>query len=464
MGCDGWLWITQTGGKQEMRLVSTRRLIATCVPCAAAVAVLAAPGAAGAAKPKSELLAHCAGTNIEVGESSLQKTAHVNVWKPDFNTSKDASACPGGTPKITNYVSNASGPGMETWGLNGHPFEGEKFGVVTTDEPPNAAQTAEIEKNGANETLETIPVLQAAVAVIVHLPAGCTATSTSNPGRLVIDNTSLEGIFRGTIKTWGGIEGAGDELKGTGCAADPIQPIVRSDQSGTTHVFKKYLNVINATPFETTKGESKDWQQVSEGTENTTWPKAANVKAETGSGGGELAVQVGNEAGTIGYASLSDVRAGKTKKFEPPEGGAGTATFWMPVQNTGTTTKKPKYQDPSTTGEEAGKANANCVKTKYTNGTTKFPPKKTLEPWNEVTTATKETHYPICGLTYALAFTKYKAYGLPIGEATTAHDYLSFILSTGAEGGQTLIKGNDYEPLTTPLDKEALKGVAEITG
>ena len=41
-----------------------------------------------------------------------------------------------------------------------------------------------------------------AVAVIVNLPEHCVATSTSNKGRLVLNNTTLEGIWRGTITKW----------------------------------------------------------------------------------------------------------------------------------------------------------------------------------------------------------------------------------------------------------------------
>jgi hypothetical protein len=123
---------------------------------------------------------------------------------------------------------------------------------------------------------------------------------------------------------------------------------------------------------------------------------------------------------------------------------------------------KAKFSDPSTDGDTEPLANAHCEKTKYTNGTgTKFPPKTTADVWNEVTTATKEKAYPICGLTYDMVLSKYSAYpGTSEGEVTTAGNYLNFVLNTETTGGQELILGHDYEPLPTKLLKEALKGVS----
>jgi ABC-type phosphate transport system substrate-binding protein len=450
-----------------MTFLSPRRLIWACAVSAASMAALIAPGAANAS-----LGTQCSGSPLVAAGSTLQKLAQVSVWDPDFNTSANSTACngtqgSGGKPKIS-YESIGSGAGLEDWGVNKHAFEAGRVGIVATDEPPNAAQIAEIDSHGKADTVETLPVLQGAVAIIMHLPTGCTsATSTSNVGRLVINNTTLQGIFLGTIKKWSEFKEGGDKLTcGTKAEEESaITPVVRLDQSGTTHIFKKYLDLIEATAFETEKGESKTWTQISEGTENTTWPKAAKVEKPETTGGGALVSWVAAHAGTIGYANLADA-SGNTAFLPSPggTGGANTATFWAPLENNGTTTKKPTYKDPATKGEEDNLSNANCSKTKYTNGKTKFPPKTTLEPWNEVTTATKETNYPLCGLSYDLTFTAYSDYtGTTKEEATTANNFVTFILSTAAEGGQALIVNHDYEPLTSPLDKEAAKG-AKATG
>ncbi len=451
-----------------MKSLSARRIVPACAMAAAAVVALAAPGAASAS-----LGEQCSGENLLGNGSSFQKIAQVETWTKQFNSSINGTACSGSqgdkkTPTVT-YESTGSGTGMEKWGLNGHAVEVGKYGFIGTDEPPNNAQKAEIE-TAVKSTIEEIPVLQGADAIIIHLPENCTASSevkAKHPeGRLVLGNTTLEGIFRGTINKWSEITESGDKLVGAGCNPETqILRVVRFDQSGTTHIFKKYLSLISASKFETEKGAEKDWNEVSEGTENTTWPKGlVPVVKPAAKGNGEVVKKVAETASTIAYTGLSDARA--NSKFTT-EGGAGKATFWAPIQDNGTVTTKQKYADPSDNGESTSSANSNCAKTKYTNGAgVKFPPKHTTEAWNEVTTLTKESKYTICGLTYDLLLKEYSkasSLGTTQGEATSASNYLKFVLNEEAGGGQVLIENKDYERLPSKLVKESLAGVAEAT-
>src|SRR5262249_42076062 len=117
----------------------------------------------------------------------------------------------------------------------------------------------------SEETLETIPVAVEALTVIVHLPAGCTATSNPFPGRLVLSNRKLEKIFRGIITKWSEITESGDKLEGASCTpASSITRIVRREQAGTTSILKKYLSEINGAGLEVEvegKKEEKTWKQ-----------------------------------------------------------------------------------------------------------------------------------------------------------------------------------------------------------
>jgi ABC-type phosphate transport system substrate-binding protein len=449
-----------------MGLFSARRMASACALSVAAVAALVAPGAASAAT-------QCSGSSIVAAGSTLQKLAQKEVWEPDFNTSANTAACngtqgDGGVPKIS-YESIGSGAGLEDWGYKGHAFEAGRVAVVATDEPVNTSEKKEIEANETKtvaNSVQSIPVLQASVAIIVNLPTGCTATNTVKknpfPGRLVLENATLQKIWVGEITKWSEITEEGDALVGAGCDAEtPITRVVRLDGSGTTHVFKKYLDLISNTAFETEKAENKTWTEISEGPENTTWPEAAHVVKPAATGGGALVSKVAETPSSIGYANLADARSnGGFSKTGI--GGPGTAKFWAAIQNDGTVTTKVKFADPSTDGDTEPLANANCFDTKYTNGTgTKFPPKLTSDTWNEVTTATKEKNYPICGLTYDMVLSKYSAYpGTSEGEVTTASNFLDFVLETEAGGGQQLLVNHDYEPLPPKLLKEARKGVA----
>lgn len=454
-----------------MTSLSARRLVLTCILSAVTVAALVAPGAASAA---GKLGAQCSGSNITGQGSSLQKLAQQTVWNPDFNISGNGHACNGtqGTkakPTVT-YNSVGSGAGLESWGANGHAANFEASNAyVATDEPPNSTQIAEIESHGAAKTLETLPVLQGAVAVIVNLPAGCTPTSKSAfPFRLVLNNVTLEAIFRGAITKWSEITDSGDKLSGKTCNAEtPIKPVVRLDGSGTTHIFKRYLGLINGGTFETEKAEIKTWDEVSEGTENTTWPKAAGVTKPTEKGNGPLAKLVAETPSSIGYANLADARSNKS--FTPPTGGGGKARFWVALQNDGIgTTGTITYADPASNSDVEALGNANCAGEEYANGENPFPPPSVVEPWNEVTTKVTEKHYTLCGLTYVLAFTEYSKYtGTSLQETTTVYNFVGFMLGTniteGQEGGQSLIRNHDYLSLPAgPVLTDAQKGAESI--
>lgn len=445
-----------------MTSVLVRRLLSACALSAAAAA-LAAPGAANA----SLLGKPCSGANIVGRGSSLQKIAQQEVWDPAFNTSGNIKACNGtqgslGIPTVT-YEAVGSGAGMEAWGLNAHAFEAEKVAFVGTDAPPNAAQREEIQSHSTNpaiNTLQTIPVLQTAVTNVVHLPAHCKATSTAAPGRLALDNVTLEKIWRGVITKWNEITENGDKLLNSGgtCnTAAEITRVVRFDESGTTAIFKKYLGLINTE--KNIIGEM-GWTELSTGKPfNQEWP--GTVVRPTTKGGAALLTKVAETESSIGYADLADAR--HNGSFTPTIGGGGKAMFWVKIQNNGLAQEAETYADPASNGNAAAVANANCAATEYTNGEVPFPPASTLELWNEVTTRTTEPHYPICGLTYDLTFTEYAKYpGTTLGEATSVNNFIQFALNgtgeAGKEGGAFLIKNHDYLGLPSSIATIAKKG------
>jgi len=464
-----------------MKFVSARRTMSACILSAAGVAAMALPSGASAAPER------CSGAPSIGGQgSSLQKVAQEKIWIPAFTKGSNKLACAGakgqGALKKVEvaYNPSGSGAGLRSWGAESKSPSEIVFGVtnafVGTDEPPNEAQVKEIENQESTptpETLETIPVAQEAVAIIVDLPevggVHCTATSTSAPGRLVISDQELEEIYAGKIKTWGGISGGGDELKPATCDSATITPVVRFDQSGTTHIFKRYLNLIEPAALETSAGP-KTWSQLSEGSLNTTWPTAAGVIRPGAKGGGELIKTVTEAPGRIGYVNVAEAR--EHAAFVPPAGGDGTSTFWLKLENSskGSGSKiKMTYADPASNEESGTAAESNCGKTAYTNGENPFPPPAVTEYWNEVTTSVpgpgevKEKGYSLCGLTYDLAFTKYSllaSQGATEAEATSVENYLTFV--TSKKAGDTELKNDDYSPLPKSVLTIAEKGAAKV--
>ena len=377
------------------------------------------------------------------------------------------------------YKSIGSGEALESWGVGGHAANfGTTDAFTGTDQPANETQGEEEEKNAngglaeGKGTLRTIPVLQAAVAVIVHLPEGCKATSTAAPGRLALKNSTLEKIFEGKDHEWGKVfkvtEG-GDTITCTTKTAKelkaaPLTRVVRSDGSGTTAIFKKYLNLIDKKEI---AGFGKTWEQSAEEVPNTNWPNNTGVtKVIGGLKGPGVVAEVVKNAGTIGYANLADARA--NAKMIPPEGGAGQSTFWVKVEDG----SKPSvtFADPATNEDEKELAQANCKEEVYTNGKKKFPPPTTAQFWNQVTTSKVEKNYTICGFSYDQALTAYGDYSTDGGseeEARSVFDYLNYALDTGPEGGQTqLAEKHDYlglpESGTQDVLKIAKEGAAEI--
>ena len=443
-----------------MRLLSARGIVPAFVAAAAAVA-LAAPGSALAAK-ENPLCA--TGVNVEGQGSSAQKLLQQNFWTKQFNEPVGGKlACNLIHQPTVKYNSTGSGAGLHSWGIEEKEAKEVNFGptnaYVGTDEPPSAAQIALFEAEETTPTaksLLTIPVAQVALAVVMHLPTGCTATSTASPGRIVLSQKSLEGIFSGSVKTWGALTDGGSKIEGAGCAESAILPVVRKDQSGTTHIFKRFLNLINTAELETASGKHT-WGDLSEGALSTTWPTAAGTKTAAKSGGGELVKLVAETAGTIGYAAVSDARA--NAKFGT-EGGAGKPTFWAELENENKK-GKAKFNDPSTNGESGTLAGSNCAKTLYSDGASPFPPPHAYQPWNEVTTKTSEKTYALCGFTFDLAVTSYGLLpGASSGEADTVKAYQQYV--NDKKGGQVILGGADYLALPKAVLAIAKEGVAEI--
>jgi ABC-type phosphate transport system substrate-binding protein len=459
-----------------MQVLNARRarLIPACIISAATFAAMASPGAASAAT-------QCSGASIGGQGAAIAKVAQ-ETWTAGFNTSTSKFSCNGkngskAKPTIT-YNATSSGAGLRSWGAETKSETELKFGptnaFVDTGEAPNSAQVSAILKEESTETaktLETLPVAQFALVVYVNLPTGCTATSSSASGRLVLNDATLQGIYAGTITTWGQIKDGGDTITGSGCATDPIVAVVRAEKSGTANVLKKYLGLINTGTLETPSGP-QTWDALSEGKLNTVYPTVLNQVKTTAEGDAAEAEKVAATPGSIGYSNLAELRT--TNLFSGAGNGANTAKFWVDLEN-GTKGKgkslKFTYADPATNGDVAAAASANCAKTAYTNGTNSFPPPSVTGLWNEVTTSVpgsvvevKEKDYSLCNFVYQLAFTKFSllsARGATEAEATSAQNYASFIADK--KGGQAELAGNDYVALPKEVDAEVVAGAKNIT-
>jgi ABC-type phosphate transport system substrate-binding protein len=525
-----------------MTYLSARRMLSACFVSVVAVFALVAMAAAGTASATSDLTSQCSGANIKGQGSTFQAPAQESVWNIDFNASTNTNVlgCAGNTGQgdlkkpTATYESTGthagSGACLKGFGDGAAP-KYEEYPYCGTDEAPNASGVALMEANKAasdteKRTIESIPVLQGSDAVIIHLPSGCVAqdearvaTKLVKEGRLALDDTTVAKIFEGEIRNWKEVEAAQadahDKITCTGGAAEeetPINVVVRTDKSGTTHIFKSFLAQAEPEPhkFEAEEfneiseegtlhknpcgvvlaPESKSWENVQEGCENQRWPAAAKVVRPFLKGNPGVIGEVNAKPSSISYADLAAARkegffskkcvspvkppecGGENKKGSETKVGEQNHKFWAPIQNS--EVAGVEYADPASNQDIEKLANSNCANTKYVGKVGEvIPPVSTREIWATVKAQLVQVKYPICGLTYDLALREYKPYILPTGGtlaeeekgkevAQTTRDYLLWELSTKTQGGGSLIKNHDYEKVSGTIQKEAEAGVKEI--
>ena len=208
----------------------------------------------------------------------------------------------------------------------------------------------------------------------MNLPSNCVANSKAAPGRLGLNQATLQGIYSGTITTWKQItevEGPQNTITGAGCNLEtPIVPVVRKDGSGTTHIFKKFLNLTNAAAMASEDGKEHTWAELAEGSLSKTWPTAAKVvhaAEETNTG---MLKEVAATPGSIGYPNLADARNPVNGGFT----GQSPQRFWVELESSKkekTTSKgvkiTRKYVDPSKNKDTAGSSESNCKDTEFSN-------------------------------------------------------------------------------------------------
>jgi ABC-type phosphate transport system substrate-binding protein len=380
-----------------------------------AIALVGASVTLLAASASPALATECA--NILGAGSSLQNNAQTKVWIPGFTKTEGwwLFLCPN-KPEIT-YDSTSSGKGKEKWGYKTGTLDegatGENIpAFVGTDIAPNKEQIENMGKAGEQSTFAkgvmAVPVTQSAVSVLVSLPQSCHPKSGKKFAEVSLAALTKEWLTGGlSFVTYV------ENVEGTGCSALPNVK-VRSSGSGTTAGFKRY--------FDTDSGEAAPWMKITLTpleSEEVKWPLELEDSGhyqpccEKGS---QLASLVLTDAGSTGYADLSDARA---QGFAPGDewvqhtNGSGE-TFLSAIAEIITTNPSKEAVSP-----EEAEGGSNCQKAKYKGETTLLVAPG--EDWSEakqVNTNENEA-YPICTLTFDLAWNKYNTMKLEL----VAHGY-----------------------------------------
>ncbi len=237
--------------------------------------------------------------------------------------------------------------------------------------------------------------MAAPITVSYNLPSVAT---------LKLDAVTLAKIFEASITTWNDPAIAADN-PGVTLPATDIAVVHRSDASGTTSNFTKYLAAAAGSAFTLTAGSTVNWPSSTQGA-------AAN------SG---VATAIKQTTGAIGYVDLADA-AKATLQVAQVKNSAGN------------------YEKPQLPGAAAAVAGATVA------------PNLTYNPLN----SPAADAYPITSPTWILV---YKAQTDPKA-AALLKAYLTFVLTT--EQAQANSVG--YTPLPAALASKAVAQVSQITG
>lgn len=165
---------------------------------------------------------NCAGKkSLKASGSSAQANAMTR-----FVTAYEA-ACPGFT---VNYTSSGSGAGVSE-------FIGGQTDFGGTDSPLNPDK-GEVEKAKARcggSDAWNLPMVFGPIAITYNVPG---------VDGIALDGPTAAKIFNGTVKSWDAPEIAALN-QGKSLPATPIVVIFRSDESGTTDNFQKYLDAAS---------------------------------------------------------------------------------------------------------------------------------------------------------------------------------------------------------------------------
>ena len=207
-------------------------------------------GTPGASPAKVE----CGGTKTLKASGS---TAQANAMTRFVNAFEQS--CPGQT---LNYTANGSGAGISEFTGKGTDFGG-------SDSPMVPKEYAEAEQRCGGSPAWDLPVVFGPIAITYNV---------KGVNSLTLDGATAAKIFNGAITTWN--DPAIQALNaGVTLPAEPIHVIFRSDESGTSDNFQKYLDTASGGAWG--KGAGKTFRGgVGEGAMGNDGAAAAVKRAE----------------------------------------------------------------------------------------------------------------------------------------------------------------------------------------
>lgn len=315
--------------------------------------------------------------------SSAQKNA-MDLWVKNFGAEcKDV--------KI-NYKATGSGAGIQEWLQGKTAFAGSDSAL----KPEEVASSKKMCKSGGQGI--NLPMVGGPIAVGFNVPG---------VDKLTLDAKTLALIFDSKIKNWND-EAIKKLNKGVNLPNLKIQAFHRSDDSGTTDNFTKYLKA--AAPESWPHEPGKAWE-------------GEGGQAADGSSG--VSSQVKQNSGAISYFELSYATASSLKTVDLNTG--ASAPVQATVDNASKAIAAAKVKG---TGKDLALSLAYDTKA--------------------------EGAYPITLVTYEIACDKGN-------KSDTLAATKSFLTYVASEDGQASLKDLGYAPLPTEIATKVRESVASLS-
>jgi ABC-type phosphate transport system substrate-binding protein len=246
-----------------------------------------------------------AGTDTPFDNATLQQLNQSNPHQIFLNGGVPDAGATAIVSNCHNTVSGASAFGDGTVGNTWNP----PF-------PPNDASNLYPATGDTQANIMAFPVTGSAVAVAVNLhgkdSTGTNICSSATvPASLNLTPAMVEGLIGGSIKTWGAAAltagGLNSTLTTDGCTG-AVTRIVRFDSSGTTQIYKNFLNNFDSLGT-TVPCDGITWNNYWQNANNQKWP-GLNTTTGQGSPGSNSEAGAANAQGTGGNANCSAIIRG----------------------------------------------------------------------------------------------------------------------------------------------------------
>jgi phosphate transport system substrate-binding protein len=348
------------------------------------------PEPSGSSSPggsSSSAGADCPQGTLNAEGSSAQKNAIEEV------ISKYNEKCADVT---VNYNPTGSGAGIKQFNAAQVDFAGSDSALKTEGKDGAEPETTQAQKRCANNPALNLPMVIGPIAI---------AYNVDGLDKLVLDGPTAAKIFQGTIKTWNDPAIAALN-SGAKLPSAPISVFFRSDESGTTENFTKYLKAAGGGAW---KGEpAKKWTGTGAGKE-----KSAGV-----------AEGVKSTKNAITYVEWSYA---VDNKLGVAQINAGSGPVELSAESAGKALAAAKV---------TGTGNDLSMKLDY---------------------ATKAAGaYPIILVTYEIACSK----GLPAEKTALVKSFLSYFVS---QDGQSALTDLNYAPLPEEIRTKVDAAIQSIS-